>query len=78
MDKTCFAYCENTVCVALKVKACPGDRCPFFMTTEQQEESRKKAYKRLACMDKATQRSIASTYYHGKMPWLEGGAGHDC
>jgi hypothetical protein len=77
MDKTCFAYCEKTVCTALKVKTCPGERCPFFMTPEQLEASRRSAYKRLACLDFVTQAHIASTYCQGKMPWLEGGARHD-
>ena len=77
MDKTCFAQCEKNVCVALKVKKCPGEQCPFFKTPEHMEESRQNAYKRLACLDKATQMSVADTYYCGVMPWLKGGENID-
>lgn len=77
MDNTCFAQSGKSTCAALTVKKCRGYLCPFFKTAEEDKESQRKAYKRLAGLDKATQVSIASAYYGGKMPWLEGGVYND-
>lgn len=77
MDDRCFALSNQNRCTVLTVAKCPGSSCPFFKTPEQAMESKRKAYARLASLDKAHQKHIADTYYHGNMPWLEGGADDD-
>ena len=52
--------------------------CSFYKTEDEQEESRKKVYTRLASLDKEVQRNIADTYYYGKYPWLEVGNANEC
>lgn len=77
MTDRCFALSSNNRCRILTVLKCPGSSCIFFKTREQAEESHRKANARLASLDKEYQKHIADTYYHGKMPWLEGGAYFD-
>ena len=77
MSNRCFALTENNRCRILTVVKCPGSSCSFYKTAKQAAESRRKANARLASLDKAYQKHIADTYYHGKMPWLEGGEDYD-
>ncbi|APM39946.1 hypothetical protein [Clostridium kluyveri] len=72
MNENCFAY-KNSRCKILKSTQCVNNSCSFFKTEEEQEESLNKAYARIASLDKAIQKSIADTYYNGKVPWLKGG-----
>jgi len=78
MNNRCFALNGYNQCKVLTVIKCPGISCSFFNTPEQAIESRRKANARLASLDQKYQKHIADTYYHGKMPWLEGGADCDC
>jgi len=76
MENRCFALNKNNRCKVLTVVKCPGSSCSFNKTPEQAAESRRKANARLTSLDPVYQKHIADTYYHGKMPWLEGG--EDC
>lgn len=71
MNKNCFAN-KNSRCKILNDIQCANNSCSFFKTEEEQEESINRANARIASLDKAIQKSIADTYYNGKMPWLEG------
>ena len=71
MNKNCFAN-KNNRCKILNDIQCANNSCSFFKTEEEQEESINRANTRIASLDKAIQKSIADTYYNGKMPWLEG------
>lgn len=72
MNKNCFANKSNR-CKILNHMQCANTTCSFFKTEDEQEESLNKAYTRIASLDKAIQKSIADTYYNGKMPWVKGG-----
>ncbi|MEA1959695.1 MAG: hypothetical protein U9N81_00085 [Bacillota bacterium] len=76
MDDKCYALTGKNRCKILTVIKCPEISCSFFKTIQQALESCEEANARLASLDQTSQRSIADKYYHGKMPWLEGGA--DC
>lgn len=71
MNKNCFAN-KNNRCKILNDIQCANNSCSFLKTEEEQEESINRANARIASLDKAIQKSIADTYYNGKMPWLEG------
>lgn len=71
MNKNCFAN-KNNRCKILNDIQCANNSCSFFKTEEEQEESINRANARIALLDKAIQKSIADTYYNGKMPWIEG------
>lgn len=77
MNNRCFALNKNNYCQVLSIVKCPCSSCSFFKTPEQAAESRRKANDRLASLDQVYQKHIADTYYHGRIPWLEGGASYD-
>lgn len=78
MRTDCFAL-KNGKCRVLKITGCRnGKPCSFFKTKEQQEEDVKKAYARLALLDKNVQKDIADKYYKGTYPWLEVGNDDEC
>ena len=67
----CFAK-KMGKCGALET-GCPGyENCPFYRTREQVDESRRRAFARIAGLSLPEQVYIADTYYQGKMPWLPG------
>lgn len=72
MEPICFAN-ENNYCRSLDVKKCPGLKCPFFKTVGEQETHQKRAFERIAALDKVMQTYIAEKYYERKYPWLKGG-----
>ena len=72
MDHKCFALTEESQCNALTVETCTGSTCCFYKTTEEQNESCKKADDRLASLSKDQQSHIALKYYKGRMPWQKG------
>ncbi len=74
MENKCYAFLGQKQCRILSVKNCPG--CSFFKTIEQKKESLKKAFTRLASLDKVHQDYIADKYYNRKMLWQNGGEGH--
>lgn len=77
MKNNCFAF-KNKKCRILTEPRCNYENCSFYKTEDEQEESRKKVYTRLASLDKEVQRNIADTYYYGKYPWLEVGNANEC
>lgn len=77
MNNNCFAY-KNKRCKALDRMLCADNNCQFYKTEEEQKESLKKAYARLASLDKAEQKYISDNYYKGKYPWLKAGDVHGC
>ena len=77
MNNKCFGARGKNGCEILVLKKCPGDSCSFFKTKAEYRSGRLKAFRRLAGLDKEYQLCIAEKYYRGKLPWLEGGAGHE-
>ena len=71
MNHKCFALTEENQCDALAVETCSGSMCSFYKTVEQQNESCKKVYARLANLSIEKQIKIAIEYYMGQMPWQE-------
>ncbi|MBT9142318.1 MAG: hypothetical protein DDT29_00712 [Dehalococcoidia bacterium] len=63
----CYAVLPKGGCKILKVKTCKG--CAFFRTREQNENSRKAVFARLASLENIQQFYIADKYHGGKMPW---------
>lgn len=58
-------------CNALTVDKCQGyERCPFYRTREEAEESQEKAFERLRSLPTEQQTMIADTYYRGKRMWI--------
>lgn len=66
----CIANARGNRCSKLNVEKCMGESCSFAVTREVAEASSKKAFKRLAALDKVVQIYISNKYYGGKMPWL--------
>ncbi len=71
MNQKCFALIEENQCDILTVEICPGSTCAFYKTIEQQNESCKKVYARLASLSNKKQIKIALKYYMGQIPWQE-------
>ena len=71
MNHKCFALTEDNQCDTLAVETCHGSACSFYKTIEQETESGKKAYDRLASLSKEDQIKIALKYYNGQIPWQE-------
>lgn len=63
----CEGLLKNGKCNYLNVSACIGAKCTYFRHKGAQDES----YKRLCCLDEATQNHIAQKYYGGKRPWKD-------
>jgi hypothetical protein len=77
MNSDCFGLDHKHKCTVLTIGACAGGDCPFFKTEESFKASLEAANRRLAGLDTVLQLEIADKYFDGRMPWLEGGAGHD-
>lgn len=67
MVDCCFK--RDNICVGLNIKECPAN-CAFYKTAAEQEESVKKANKRLARLPMSEQKTIAEYYYRNKKVWL--------
>ena len=74
MKEDCFAFKKDKdICKALNEVECKeGKSCPFYKTKERQSNSIRKAYIRLASLDRVSQKSIADKYCKGQYPWQEG------
>lgn len=77
MKKKCFGHSGRNGCRVLEVSQCQGSACSFYKTRKEFEVDIQKANQRLAVLDMAEQSYIAGKYYDGRMPWLEGGDGHE-
>ena len=61
-------------CRALKCKKCVGhEKCVFYKTAAQQEESIAKVYAHLRSLPAEQQLHIAYKYYSGDCPWQREG-----
>lgn len=60
-------FCSEGICMALITRDC--NNCNFFLTKEQRENKRQKAFKRIFKLPLREQEHIAVTYYSGAMPW---------
>ena len=76
MSTYCFAWDQNIMgawgCRAT-VSACNGhdQSCPFFKSTEEYVEGRKKGMERIASLPYESQQHISEKYYNEEMPWHE-------
>lgn len=77
MSKIC-CFNKGNRCRILTVGKCVGTDCSFFKTPEEYGESLTKANTRIASLDKAVQKHIASTYFKGTYPWLEAVDANGC
>lgn len=67
----CSALSERGRCARLTLYTCQGEGCTFRRNHEEDIESLKNAYKRLASLSSYMQIYIAKKYYGGAMPWNE-------
>lgn len=74
---SCINKVRKNKCKKLIVDICLGDKCSFRQTENQEKESRKVVFKRLATLDRDLQLYIADKYYGGDMPWNGGGRSYD-
>ena len=51
-------YCSGLYCI-----------CPFYKTKEQQAQSKKQAFERIASLSPQEQQYISERYFNNKMPW---------
>lgn len=65
----CINKTKGNRCSKLIVKSCPGDKCTFMKTAQQQKESCKYSHERLGTLNRETQLYISDKYYGGAMPW---------
>ena len=74
MNQNCFAKNTRNGCRALVIKECLGkDKCNFFKTKEEQQESLENAYARIRTLNETTQLDIAENYYLKSQPWNKKG-----
>lgn len=72
LKNMCINKVRGNRCSKLIVKSCPGDKCTFMKTPEQQKESYKNSHERLKTLSRETQLYISEKYYGGAMPWNKG------
>ena len=67
----CTNLTEYCKCKGLNFFRCEGKDCVFLKSIEQQEDSIKQVYRRLASLDETTQQKISDKCYNGKRPWMK-------
>ena len=75
MDHTdCIFFKKPCYCRALIAGVCTSAQCGFHKTAEERATSIALAYERMRSRSYDDQVYFAQKYYHGLMPWMEGGA----
>ncbi len=67
----CIGLLKNGKCSRFNIFQCQGDCCPFKLTKEDVDKSKRYIKERLSQLDEETQDKIANKYYGGKRFWRE-------
>lgn len=65
----CAGLSVSGRCTKLNISNCQGEKCTFKQTREEEIDSLRNAYQRLAGLKMDVQYYIANRYYGGQMPW---------